>query len=277
MSARGPAAVTRPAPVGPHALWSFVRPGARRGNRLERSIICFRDLSGAGVARLILVATRIFYLDDSGTVDTGFILYGWLGIDVVHWSRALRCWLDFRKELYRDTGIPADFEIHSTKFINGRDRPSTDAKWNRSKENRRAVAQQALKALSLMQGARTGAVYRRTDKKGAAYGAERATVYEAALHHLDRQLAASGDHGIIVMDGDGSDPSYQREHRKLKLATRHVVEDPWFAASDTNQPVQAADLLAYTAYQSLLRHPAKSFMWNWWSHHLPAAEAPQCV
>ncbi|MBJ6613940.1 DUF3800 domain-containing protein [Streptomyces sp. I4(2020)] len=220
------------------------------------------------------MATRIFYLDDSGTVDTGFIVYGWLEIDIVYWSRALRCWLDFRKKLYRDTGIPADFEIHSTKFINGRDRPSTDAGWNRSKENRRVVAQQALAQLAYMPSARAGAVYRCTDKKGAAYGDERAAVYTATLHYLDRQLAGAGDHGIIVMDGDGSDLSYQREHRKLKLATRHIVEDPWFAASDTNQPVQVADLLAYTAYQATLKHAGKKFMWDWWGRHLPAADAP---
>ena len=54
------------------------------------------------------MATRIFYLDDSGTVDTGFIVYGWLEIDIVCWSKALRCWLDFRKKLYRDTGIPPE-------------------------------------------------------------------------------------------------------------------------------------------------------------------------
>ncbi|WLQ45607.1 DUF3800 domain-containing protein (plasmid) [Streptomyces laculatispora] len=220
------------------------------------------------------MATKLIYIDDSGAVETGFILYGWIGIDVAQWSRALRCWLDFRKTLYSETGIPADFEFHSTKFINGRDRPSVNAAWNRSKGNRRLVAQQALDVLASMPGSHAGAVYRRTGKKGPAYAEERASVYEATLHHLDRRLAAAGDHGIIVMDGDGSDPSYQREHRKLKLGTRHIVEDPWFAGSDTNQPVQIADLLAYTAYQCVLNHPGKKFMWDWWAQRLPAAGAP---
>ncbi|MFE9455742.1 DUF3800 domain-containing protein [Streptomyces californicus] len=220
------------------------------------------------------MATRLFYLDDSGSVDTGLIVYGWFETDIVHWSKALRCWLDFRKKLYRETGIPADFEIHATRFVNGRDRPSADPKWNRFKGNRQVVAQEALAVLAPMPGARTGAAFRRTDKKGPAYSQERAAVYEATLRRLDRQLAAAGDHGIIVMDGDGSDPSYQREHRKLKLATRHIVEDPWFAASDSNQPVQIADLLAYTAYQSILRHQGKRFMWDWWSQYLPSAGTP---
>jgi hypothetical protein len=211
------------------------------------------------------VATKIFYLDDSGTVDTGFIVYGWLEMDIVQWTQGLRCWLDFRKKLYGDVGIPADFEIHSTAFINGRDRPSHDAQWNRSKAKRRLAAQEALRVAAAMPGTWFGATYRSTAKKGPAYGEERTAVYEATLCHLDQRLAEDDDHGIIVMDGDGSDPTYQREHRKLKLATRRIVEDPWFAGSDTNQPVQVADLLADTAYQTVLRHPGKQFMWEWWT------------
>ncbi|MEV3852476.1 MULTISPECIES: DUF3800 domain-containing protein [Streptomyces griseus group] len=217
------------------------------------------------------MATKLFYLDDSGTVDTGFIVYGWLEIDIIHWAPALRCWLDFRKKLYSDVRIPADFEIHSTHFINGRDKPSLDPAWNRSKASRGRAAQEALGAAAAMPGTRFGAAYRRTTKTGPAYGAERTAVYEATLRHLDQQLTHDDDHGIIVMDGDGSDPSYQREHRKLKLATRRIVEDPWFSGSDTNQPVQVADLLAYTAYQTVLKHPGKTFMWQWWDQQLPMA------
>ncbi|MFJ8364616.1 DUF3800 domain-containing protein [Streptomyces sp. NPDC093984] len=82
-------------------------------------------------------------------------------------------------------------------------------------------------------------------------------MYEALLHQLDYSLAAVGDHGIIVMDGDGTDAAYQRENRRLKLATRHIVEGPWFIGSHTSPPVQASVLVAYTAYQTVLRHPGK--------------------
>ncbi|MGW2563014.1 hypothetical protein ACWCXB_27930 [Streptomyces sp. NPDC001514] len=53
----------------------------------------------------------------------------------------------------------------------------------------------------------------------------------ALLEDLDGRLGAAGAHGIIVMDGDGSDQAYQREHRKLRLRTRHIVEDPWYVGS----------------------------------------------
>ncbi|MGX4695461.1 DUF3800 domain-containing protein [Streptomyces sp. JNUCC 63] len=220
------------------------------------------------------MSARIFYIDDSGAENTGYVVYGWVEVDLQHWSAALRCWLDFRKALYAHTGIPADYELHATQFITGRSNPSVHPEWNRQKRLRGRVVQDALATIEVMPGTRAGAVYRRTSKTGRAYHAERAAVYEALLHYLDYNLAAVGDHGIIVMDGDGTDASYQREHRKLKLATRHIVEDPWFIGSHTSQPVQTADLVAYTAYQMVLRHPGKRFMWHWWPTLLPNANGP---
>ncbi|MCQ8828780.1 DUF3800 domain-containing protein [Streptomyces malaysiensis] len=131
--------------------------------------------------------------------------------------------------------------------------------------------------ISAMPGTRAGAVWRNTTKKGRAYYDERTAVYAALLADIDSRLGADGDHGIIVMDGTGTDRSYQREHRKLRLAARNIVEDPWFIDSRTSQPVQAADLLAYTAYQVVQRHPGKDYMWDWWSRQLPDAAPPRRI
>ncbi|MFE6555844.1 DUF3800 domain-containing protein [Streptomyces sp. NPDC004096] len=54
----------------------------------------------------------------------------------------------------------------------------------------------------------------------------------------------------------------------------HIVEDPWFIGSYASQTVQAADLLAYTAYQTVLRHSGKRLMWHWWPTLLPNAYGP---
>jgi hypothetical protein len=223
------------------------------------------------------VTARIYYIDDSGSVDTGLIVYGWAEVDIASWSTGLQCWLDFRKKLYSATGVPADYELHSTYFIGGRGEPSGNPVWDRHKRNRSQVAQDALAVVASMPGTRVGAVYRQTTAKGRDYHRERAAVYEALLHLIDTDLTGADDHGIIVMDGNGTDPSYQGGHRKLKLATRRIVEDPWFVGSDTSQPVQIADLVAYTAYQTVLRHPGKKFMWQWWTQHLPGAIAPRPV
>lgn len=223
------------------------------------------------------MSARIFYIDDSGSAATGYVVYGWAEIDIAQWSAALRQLLDFRKKLYADTGIPADYELHATQFIAGRGTPSNRDAWNRQKRNRGQVAQKHLAAIAKMPGTRVGAVWRHTNEKGRAYYDQRAAVYQALLTGLDDRLAAAGDHGIIVMDGDGSDLTYQREHRKLKLNSRRIVEDPWFIGSHNSQPVQAADLLAYTAYQVVQRHPGKGFMWGWWTKHLPGAEQPRRI
>lgn len=223
------------------------------------------------------MVAQIIYIDDSGAEATGYVVYGWAAIEIAHWAGALRCLLDFRQKLYVNDGIPADYELHSTQFIPGRGTPSTHPGWNRRKSNRSRVAREALTTIATLPGTQVGAVWRHTPKTGRDYYEQRAAVYEALLADLDARLAAAGDHAIIVMDGDGTDPTYQREHRKLKLATRRIIEDPWFAASHTSQPVQAADLLAYTAYQAVLRHPGKRFMWDWWTRHLPAAAAPRRI
>jgi hypothetical protein len=37
--------------------------------------------------------------------------------------------------------------------------------------------------------------------------------------------------------------------------------------------VQTADLVAWTAYQHLLRHPGKRFAWHWYDRHLRSSDA----
>ncbi|MCK2241252.1 MULTISPECIES: DUF3800 domain-containing protein [unclassified Crossiella] len=81
---------------------------------------------------------------------------------------------------------------------------------------------------------------------------------------LDLRLAENDEYGLIIMDGDGTDPSYRGAHRSLKLATRRIVEDPAFQGSHLSQLVQLADLVAYSAYMHVLRQPAKQLMWDWY-------------
>ncbi|WP_331733136.1 DUF3800 domain-containing protein (plasmid) [Embleya sp. NBC_00888] len=221
--------------------------------------------------------TKLIYIDDSGSVDTGVIVYAWIEVEFPHWNAALGRWLSFRKDLDRTDGIPTAHELHATKFIRGAGDPSRFPDWNRHKAHRARVARAALDTIASLPGTQVGAVHRHTDKPGAAYHAERADLYGQLVHHLDRRLGTAGDHGMIVMDGNGTDPTYRRQHRALKLTTRHIVEDPFFSGSDTNQPVQIADLLAYTAYHNVLRTPTKKFMWNWWPDHLPDAAPPTAM
>lgn len=215
---------------------------------------------------------RMFYIDDSGSVDTGYVVYSWIETAPVDWRIGLRHWLDLRKELYVKYKIPPSNELHATKIANGRGRPSIDPAVNNSKPLGRQIMQDALTAIQGSGILRVGTVYRQTSARGRAYQQERQAVYADLVAHIDNKLTSAGELGMIFMDGDGSDPNYHQAHRDLKLATRSIIEDPLFQASHTSQWMQMADLAAWTAYQGLLRHPGKKLFWDWYSTYLAGCD-----
>jgi hypothetical protein len=212
-------------------------------------------------------ALQMFYVDDSGVEDTGWITYSWIQTTPPGWNAMLRRWLDLRKELYRQFSIPPSTEIHATRFLGSRGRPSTDPAFNHMKQ-RVLAAELMLTTIAGMPDVGIGTAYRHTTARGPAYHVEKGELYRSLVEHLDQQLAATGSQGLIFMDGDGTDPIYRRAHRALKLDTRSVVEDPIFQGSHLSQPVQAADLIAWTTYQHLLRHPGKQLFWTWYRDYL---------
>src|SRR6266511_1569969 len=79
---------------------------------------------------------RLFYVDDSGSPATGWIVYSWIECTIADWRLGLRAWLDLRKQMFVDHKIPPAYELHAARFIGGRGDPSTDPVWNRRKRNR---------------------------------------------------------------------------------------------------------------------------------------------
>lgn len=221
----------------------------------------------------------MFYIDDSGDAASRTVVFGWVELELSAWSPALRRWLDFRNELHRAVGIPTDYELHSTVFVGGRGRP-TDTEWDFRKEERGRVVAQALATIAGTEGLNVGAVYTNAPG-GEKYHAHKARAYAALVRMLDDRLTADGELGLVVMDGDGSDPAYRAAHRELKLSTRSVLEDPFFRGSDASQWIQMADMIAYSAYQHLMRKPTKEATWGWYSEILAAASvtgnAPQRI
>lgn len=215
---------------------------------------------------------RFFYIDDSGSVDTGLIVYAWIELTADEWRAGLRTWLDLRKDLYRNHSVPPSEELHATKFVNGRDRISLDPAVNRSKSRLRQIMTEALQVIRIAPELRLGIVYRKTKASGAAYAKERNDVYQELLAHLDTRLTAANEFGLVFMDGDGTDPHYQRAHRRLKLEHRRIIEDPLFQGAHQSQWIQMADLVAWTTYQSLLLHPGKRFAWDWYAIYLQPSD-----
>ena len=217
---------------------------------------------------------RLFYVDDSGSSQTGFVTYSWVAVAAQDWSACLRQLIDWRRRLYAADAIPVEFELHATKFLNGRSEPSQHRAWYEDKKgNARRVAEDQLAELAALATSGTitmGTVYRQV--VGTKHWARhRAEVYQALLEGVDRQLQADDELGFVIMDGDGTDPAYRRAHRQLRLSSRAIIEDPGFQPAHESQFVQVADLVAYVSYQHLLGSPDRTWAHPWFPAYLEAA------
>ena len=216
--------------------------------------------------------TRLFYVDDSGVEATGWIVYSWVECAIPDWASAHQGHLDLRRKIYTQFAIPTSYELHSAPFIAGAGTPSTDLEWNRHKRHRSQVLTMALTYLADATELRVGTVYRHTEKRRREYAAEKADVYAELVGHLDTRLGAADEHGMLFMDGDGTDVSYARVHRRLRNDTRRIVEDPVFQASHQTYWIQLADIVAWSAYQHLQRDPRRGFAWDWYTTHLAPSD-----
>jgi len=211
---------------------------------------------------------RWYYVDDSGSPQTGWIVYGFVEVGAEDWCASLQYWLEFRSYLLAAYDIDAYTELHAYQFVNGRGNPSRDLAWNRRKALRHQVAVEVLQAVARMPGVRVGAVARYTDARRDAYACEQQDVYRCFLDNVTGWLRAAGEHGTVVMDGNGTDSRYKKVHRQLKFAERRIIEDPAHQQAHQSYLVQAADFVSYVAYQAVLRDPARNMMHDWFYDHL---------
>ncbi len=207
------------------------------------------------------MAAYLAYVDDSG--DNQLDLLSAVLIPFQTWQASLAGWLDFRRRLVDEHGIPTAYELHANEFLNGRGRPSkTGAPINTSRTLRRQIGEQALTVIAAMPDVGVITVARR----GSA--AQRRLTYGRLVDELDVHLEQIDGQAIVVVDGDQLHPAYHLTHRDLKLADRRVIEDPWMQGSHVSQLVQVADLVVYCAYQHLTRPERHRQMWPWYEQHI---------
>lgn len=140
---------------------------------------------------------RMFYLDDSGSADTGYIVFSWIESTPDDWRQGLRSWLDMRKALYAEHSIPVSYELHASKFAGGRGRPSTEDSINTSKLARHDVMELALATIASSPGLRVGTVYRRVSVRGRRFQQQKHATYSAFIDRLERRLDADGELALI--------------------------------------------------------------------------------
>lgn len=190
----------------------------------------------------------LIYVDDSG--DRHRSLYSALIVHHQDWSEVLSLWLSARLGLFDLHEIPVRSELHAVKYLKGRGEvsinPNRNSLMQRTRNSPTGVCADIGNALAgciAASGVELLTVW--------SEGNQKEPVYSALVDHLERYLEAKDCHGILMVDGDGSDGSYLRRHRELPIQTRRLVEDPWHQPAHTNQWIQMVDLVAYLAFQSI--------------------------
>ncbi|MEV6527086.1 hypothetical protein AB0M43_34670 [Longispora sp. NPDC051575] len=204
---------------------------------------------------------RLHYMDDSGSAASGIASFTWLQLHPAAWVDAEQAWSTFRAELAERHAIPAHARLHATELASGRRSPSLDPNWDVAALGV-DVIREALEVVAAIPEVAVATVYRRAGAAGHATAKK--GLYETLVHALDADLRATGQTGIVFMDGDGSDTSYRAAHQTLPPG-RHLIEAPVFRHAAADQWVQMADIAAWSAFQTL-RHRAHRGrrMWSWY-------------
>ncbi|MFG1881991.1 DUF3800 domain-containing protein [Micromonospora sp. NPDC049102] len=217
-----------------------------------------------------------YYVDDSGSEAHGLATFSWIRIDPAQWACATERWLRFRGAVYRRHGIPADIRLHATELAGGR------GTWAQDPAGRAAwrglnIIQEGLAAIAALPGITLGSVYRRTNARGRDFERDKQDLYGCMIANLDADLHDAAAFGAVVVDGDGTNSSYNRAHRVLANGSRALIEDPFFRHASTSQWVQIADLAAWTGYRSLRPGGRRDRTTTWYGQilrHLDSAGGP---
>jgi hypothetical protein len=207
----------------------------------------------------------IGYVDDSGNENVGW-LWTALALPMDLWTEYLGRWLSFRRWLYRQHGVPANFELHSQAWLAVEPAKHTDLAGQlalardedgqlidvlqRGRARRRArfeIFEKGLKTIGTFTEARLFTV----GSLGTS-GAAKFALYDDLLCFVEDFLGRERCHGTFIVDGSHDSGGHLRSaHRALLLKHRRVVEDAGLRRSSESQLLQMADCCAHAAFQSV--------------------------
>ncbi len=194
-------------------------------------------------------------------------MFAAVGVAAADSATVLSEWRAERRRWFATHGVPADFELHARDFLAGRGRPGGG---NPLKAERYRMAQSALELLGTQPGLTITTTW---TVHPAGWRAAKGAAYRGLLRSLDGQLGRSGEHGALVVDGDGSDALYEEMHAQVRPA--RLLHPATQVPAHVSDWLQMADLVAYTAFQAIVRQEGRRALWGWYSRYFPKAPAPE--
>ena len=207
----------------------------------------------------------IAYVDDSGNENVGW-LWTALVLPIDLWTEYLGRWLSFRRWLYRQYGVPAEFELHAQVWLSVEPARQTRAveqlalvqdedgelidvlrRGRARRKTRFEIFEKGLKTIGTFTEARLFTV----GSPGTS-GTAKLALYDDLLCFIEDFLAREGSHGTFIVDGAHDSGGHLRSaHRALLLKHRRIVEDAGLRRSSDSQLLQMADCCAHAAFQSV--------------------------
>lgn len=204
---------------------------------------------------------RLFYIDDSGAHDSGFVTFTWLELDAAHWAVAEQQWRRFRYDLLQRHGLPLGYVLHAKDLIAGRPAAAANQIDPELRRHGADIVRDALTVIAGLPGLSVGTVYRQHQPHRA--GHTKYDLYQALVTNLDADLRARNASGMIFLDGARNE-RFVDAHRTLAAPGRRLIEEPQPRPATHDQWVQMADLAAFSAYQSIARRATKHRIWHWY-------------
>ncbi|WP_223838168.1 DUF3800 domain-containing protein [Streptomyces venezuelae] len=204
-------------------------------------------------------------MDDSGIPNT-FASFTAIAAEPAAWHAFDRAWAELRLTWFHDYGVPVEYELHASPFLGGRGRPGAR---NPTKADRRRMAQSALDLIGGSPGLAVRSVY----SVHRDFRAAKQLAFTGLVREVDSRLAQDGQTAGLVIDGDGTDRLYDQVYDELQPTgiVRPVLQVP----AHESVPLQAADLVAWTACQVIAGDRGQDYARHWHQRHLPKAALPR--
>ena len=198
---------------------------------------------------------HLIYLDDS--YEKPCFTISAIAIPATQWRTAFEAVKLWRRNLKETDGINITREFHATEFLGGRGRlgPNVIGKHRRSQ-----IFNSSFLMMTQIPGLRVFSACRSTQIDWT---------FERLMTRIHKTMEAWDSHALLIYD-EGKEIEYTKLLRKLSVfnpisvgpysnnvATKRIIEDPFFRQSDRSYFIQLADFSAYALLRKEKRLPSK--------------------